>query len=264
MTRETFALLEKYMLSCAGDAAHDSEHVRRVLYLALEIAETEEGVDRDLLIAAPVRGPACRLFANCDTTADDLYQPCPVCGPSGRRRAWAKVGNSLCTGLYCTRRVRRAGLSGIPGRAGLPVRENRRLCARLCFRCMDYRVLLKTYWGFDTAPVHRYDTWHGSLLYIRYHLVYGADRDGAVAEPDLLRVSVPGRRCGENWPCCCRYKGPCETAGGGVNPIILARIRWPVPELAGGRISGRRPSQQMLPVRRHLLAVFFVQNTRNA
>ena len=52
MTRETFALLEKYMLSCAGDAAHDSEHVRRVLYLALEIAETEEGVDRDLLIAA--------------------------------------------------------------------------------------------------------------------------------------------------------------------------------------------------------------------
>lgn len=52
MTRETFALLEKYMLSCAGDAAHDSEHVRRVLYLALEIAETEEGVDRDLLTAA--------------------------------------------------------------------------------------------------------------------------------------------------------------------------------------------------------------------
>ena len=49
MTRETFALLEEYMLSCAGDAAHDGEHVRRVLYLALEIAETEEGVDRDLL-----------------------------------------------------------------------------------------------------------------------------------------------------------------------------------------------------------------------
>lgn len=52
MTRETFALLEEYMLSCAGDAAHDGEHVRRVLYLALEIAETEEGVDRDVLIAA--------------------------------------------------------------------------------------------------------------------------------------------------------------------------------------------------------------------
>ena len=52
MTRETFTLLEDYMLSCMGDAAHDSEHVRRVLYLALEIAETEEGVDRDVLIAA--------------------------------------------------------------------------------------------------------------------------------------------------------------------------------------------------------------------
>lgn len=52
MTRETFALLEDYMLSCLDDGAHDGEHVRRVLYLALELAEGEEGVDRDVLIAA--------------------------------------------------------------------------------------------------------------------------------------------------------------------------------------------------------------------
>ena len=52
MKQETFELLEGYMLACMGDSAHDTEHVRRVLYLALEIAETEPGADRDVLIAA--------------------------------------------------------------------------------------------------------------------------------------------------------------------------------------------------------------------
>lgn len=52
MNRETFSLLERYMDVCMGDSAHDREHVRRVLYLALEIAETEPAADRDVLIAA--------------------------------------------------------------------------------------------------------------------------------------------------------------------------------------------------------------------
>lgn len=52
MKQETFDLLEGCMLSCMGDSAHDAEHVRRVLYLALEIAETEPTADRDVLIAA--------------------------------------------------------------------------------------------------------------------------------------------------------------------------------------------------------------------
>ena len=51
MTRETFALLERYMHSCAGDSAHDAEHIYRVLYNALEIAKTE-AVNYDILIAA--------------------------------------------------------------------------------------------------------------------------------------------------------------------------------------------------------------------
>jgi uncharacterized protein len=51
MTRETFVLLKNFMLSCAGDSAHDAEHVYRVLYNALEIAKGET-VDRDVLIAA--------------------------------------------------------------------------------------------------------------------------------------------------------------------------------------------------------------------
>lgn len=52
MKQKTFDLLEGYMLDCMGDSAHDTEHVRRVLYLALEIAETEPTADRDVLIAA--------------------------------------------------------------------------------------------------------------------------------------------------------------------------------------------------------------------
>lgn len=52
MTVETYTLLESYMLSCMEDSAHDSAHVYRVLYNALEIAETESAVDGDVLIGA--------------------------------------------------------------------------------------------------------------------------------------------------------------------------------------------------------------------
>ena len=52
MRREQYELLEQYMLSCMRDSAHDAEHVYRVLYLALAIAETEEQVDLDVLTAA--------------------------------------------------------------------------------------------------------------------------------------------------------------------------------------------------------------------
>ena len=40
------------MLSCMGDSAHDKEHIYRVLYSALEIAQEEQDVDYDVLICA--------------------------------------------------------------------------------------------------------------------------------------------------------------------------------------------------------------------
>ncbi len=52
MTKETYTLLENYMLSCMEDSAHDKEHIYRVLYTALDIAGTEGEVDRDVLICA--------------------------------------------------------------------------------------------------------------------------------------------------------------------------------------------------------------------
>ena len=52
MKREVYTMLEAYMLSCMEDSAHDKEHIYRVLYTALDIAETEEDVDMDVLICA--------------------------------------------------------------------------------------------------------------------------------------------------------------------------------------------------------------------
>ncbi|MBO4997615.1 MAG: HD domain-containing protein [Lachnospira sp.] len=52
MNKETYCLLEDFMLSCMEDAAHDKEHIYRVLYNALEIAKTRNDVDYDVLIAA--------------------------------------------------------------------------------------------------------------------------------------------------------------------------------------------------------------------
>lgn len=52
MNKETYQLMENYMLSCMTDSAHDKEHIYRVLYNALEIAKTEYNVNYDVLIAA--------------------------------------------------------------------------------------------------------------------------------------------------------------------------------------------------------------------
>lgn len=52
MTKEIYSQLENYMLSCMEDSAHDKEHIYRVLYSALEIAQTEDNVNFDVLVGA--------------------------------------------------------------------------------------------------------------------------------------------------------------------------------------------------------------------
>ena len=52
MNKQAYSLMENYMLDCMKDAAHDKEHIYRVLYNALYIAESEKGVDYDVLIVA--------------------------------------------------------------------------------------------------------------------------------------------------------------------------------------------------------------------
>ena len=56
MIKQDYEKLEAYMKKCAQDTSHDSEHIYRVLYIAMEIAAAEEqageSVDYDVLIAA--------------------------------------------------------------------------------------------------------------------------------------------------------------------------------------------------------------------
>ena len=52
MKKETFKKIENFMLENCGEAAHDKEHIYRVLYNALEIAKNEKDVDLDILITA--------------------------------------------------------------------------------------------------------------------------------------------------------------------------------------------------------------------
>lgn len=52
MTHQIYTLLENYMRSCMEDSAHDREHIYRVLYNALDIAQRETDVDYDVLITA--------------------------------------------------------------------------------------------------------------------------------------------------------------------------------------------------------------------
>ena len=52
MDKRQYQMVENYMLQCMEDSAHDREHVYRVLYTALMIAQKETAVDRDVLAAA--------------------------------------------------------------------------------------------------------------------------------------------------------------------------------------------------------------------
>ena len=53
MQKIRYELIEKYMLSCMEkDTAHDKEHIYRVLCSALDIAQTEDDVNYDVLICA--------------------------------------------------------------------------------------------------------------------------------------------------------------------------------------------------------------------
>lgn len=51
MKKEMYLKIEKHMLTCMKDGAHDCQHIYRVLYSALDIAKDYK-VDMDVLIAA--------------------------------------------------------------------------------------------------------------------------------------------------------------------------------------------------------------------
>ena len=70
MTAAEYGRIEAFMLSCMGDSAHDREHVYRVLWLALDIAATEEAADTDAVIAAALLHDVGRPEQLADQTKD--------------------------------------------------------------------------------------------------------------------------------------------------------------------------------------------------
>lgn len=52
MKTELYRKIEAYMLSSMEDSAHDAQHIYRVLFSALQIADSMQNVDYDVLIAA--------------------------------------------------------------------------------------------------------------------------------------------------------------------------------------------------------------------
>lgn len=81
MTKQTYTMLENYMSSCMTDSAHDKEHIYRVLYKALEIAEEESEVDYDVLITA------CLLH---DIGRREQFENPKVChAEAGAKKAYA-------------------------------------------------------------------------------------------------------------------------------------------------------------------------------
>ena len=70
MNRQMFALLEGYMLDCMKDAAHDREHVYRVLNNAVTIAQGEADVQWDVLVAAALLHDISRPEQIADSSID--------------------------------------------------------------------------------------------------------------------------------------------------------------------------------------------------
>lgn len=52
MKKSDYQKIENYMLACMADSAHDSQHIYRVLFTALDIAQHEKDVNFDVLISA--------------------------------------------------------------------------------------------------------------------------------------------------------------------------------------------------------------------
>lgn len=81
MDRVCYQRLEDYMGLCMRDSAHDKEHVYRVFYNALAIAEGEERVDYDVLTAA------CLLH---DIGREEQYKNPELChAREGSKKAYA-------------------------------------------------------------------------------------------------------------------------------------------------------------------------------
>ncbi len=88
MTKEEYAAIESFMLSSLAGSAHDREHVYRVLYLALDIAETEPEADLDVLAAAALLHDVGRPEQQADQRLDHALVGADKAEAFLRSRGW--------------------------------------------------------------------------------------------------------------------------------------------------------------------------------
>lgn len=93
MNRQTFHHIEAYMNTCMKDAAHDREHVYRVLNNALRIAQGEGGAEMDVLIAAALLHDISRPEQMADSRVDHALH--------GADKAWAFLQESGFPADFC-------------------------------------------------------------------------------------------------------------------------------------------------------------------
>ncbi len=97
MRKSEYELIENYMLECMNDSAHDREHIYRVLYGALDIAEYESGVDDDILTAACLLHDIGRAeqfadpkLCHAEVGSEKAYRFLAGIGWSEKRAKWVK------------------------------------------------------------------------------------------------------------------------------------------------------------------------------
>lgn len=84
--------LEAYMYQCMQDSAHDMQHVRRVLNNAIEIADAEEHVNMDVLLAAALLHDIGR--------ADEKHDPSVDHAVTGSERAYQLLKDMSFTDCF--------------------------------------------------------------------------------------------------------------------------------------------------------------------
>lgn len=95
MDRQTYLMLEGYMLECMRDTAHDKEHVYRVLNNAVLIGRSEENVDWDVLIASALLHDISRPEQIADPAVDHALH--------GGDKAWAFLNANGFDEAFCER-----------------------------------------------------------------------------------------------------------------------------------------------------------------
>ena len=95
MTTADYKKIEAYMNACMLESAHDREHVYRVLYTALFIAESEQAVDFDVLLAACLLHDIGRLAQNQNPALDHAE--------IGAQKAQAFLAENGFSETFCAR-----------------------------------------------------------------------------------------------------------------------------------------------------------------